>query len=102
MEGRFPPLAGSEWVSHKDARIPVRIVLNGLIGPIEVKGNLYRREMPPLGGELDDAEVAAVLSYVRTNWGNMAGAVDPQLVSKVRAESAGQGQWTAERLEGGK
>ncbi len=97
VEGRYPPLAGSEWVA-KDAGIPVRIVLNGLTGPIQVKGSAYRNDMPPQGAQLSDAEIAAVLTYVRSSFGNQAGPVDEALVKKIRAETAGQEPWTAEKL----
>jgi mono/diheme cytochrome c family protein len=76
----------------------VRIVLNGLVGPIEVKGKSFRNEMPPLGGQLSDGEIAAVLTHIRSAWGNKAGPVDAGLVARIRKETAGQGPWTAERL----
>ena len=97
VEGKYPPLAGSEWLA-KNPEIPVRIVLNGLIGPIQVKGKNIENEMPSLGGQLSDAEIAAVLTYVRSSWGNKADPVDAALVAKIRKETAGQGPWTAERL----
>lgn len=97
VEGRYPPLAGSEWIA-KDASIPVRIVLNGLTGPIQVKGSVFRNQMPAQGPQLSDAEIAAVLSYVRSSFGNKAGPVDEALVKKVRAVTAGHDSWTVERL----
>lgn len=100
LEGRYPPLAGSEWVA-KDASVPVRIVLNGLNGPIQVKGKSFDNQMPAIGEQLSDAEIAAVLTYVRSSWGNRVGAVDEALVKKLRALTAGQGAWTAERLLAG-
>ncbi len=97
VEGRYPPLAGSEWLA-RDASIPVRIVLNGLTGPIQVKGVAYANEMPPQGAQLSDAEIAAVLTYVRSSFGNKAGPVDEALVKKLRTETAGQAAWTAGKL----
>jgi mono/diheme cytochrome c family protein len=97
IEERYPPLAGSEWLA-KDASIPVRIVLNGLTGPIQVKGVSYVNEMPAQGPQLSDAEIAAVLTYVRSSFGNKSGPVDEALVKKLRAETAGQGSWTSEKL----
>lgn len=97
VEGKYPPLAGSDWLA-KSPEIPVRIVLNGLVGPIAVKGKSFQNEMPPLAGQLSDAEIAAVLTHERSSWGNKAGPVDPGLVTKIRKETAGQGPWTAERL----
>jgi len=41
--------------------------------------------MPPLGQRLDDAQVAAILSYVRGSWGNRIGPVSPEEVARIRA-----------------
>ncbi|MEN6534474.1 MAG: cytochrome c [Bryobacteraceae bacterium] len=98
LPGTYPPLAGSEWVAM-DPGIPVRIVLHGLRGPIEVRGGSYANEMPPLGAQLGDAEIAAVLSYVRSSFGNTAGAVDADTVKKIRAETGASPPWTAEKLK---
>lgn len=100
LEGRYPPLAGSEWLA-KDPGVPARILLNGLEGPIQVKGKSFDSQMPAIGDQLSDAEIAAVLTYVRSSWGNRAGPVDEALVKKLRAETAGQGPWTAVRLLAG-
>ena len=63
VEGVYPPLAGSEWVSGSEQRI-VRIVLHGLRGPIKVKGQPFELDMPALG-VLDDDQIATVLTYIR-------------------------------------
>ncbi len=97
VEGKFPPLAGSEWLT-RNPEVPVRIVLRGLVGPIQVAGRSFQREMPPLGGQLSDAEIAAVLTHERSSWGNKAGPVDAGLVTKIRKETAGHGPWTADTL----
>jgi mono/diheme cytochrome c family protein len=97
VQGKYPPLAGSEWLA-KDPGIAVRIVLNGLQGPIQVKGASYSNEMPALGGQLSDAEIAAVLTFERSSWGNNSGGVDPALVSEIRKATANLGPWTAEKL----
>jgi len=86
LEGQFPPLAGSEWVA-KEASAVVRILLDGLNGPIQVKGKSFNNTMPPIGEQLNDAEIAAVLTYVRSSWGNKAGPVDEALVKKLRGEA---------------
>jgi mono/diheme cytochrome c family protein len=85
LEGQFPPLAGSEWVA-KDAGAVVHILLHGLNGPIQVKGKSFNNSMPPVGEQLTDGEIAAVLTYVRSSWGNKAGPVEEALVKKLRAE----------------
>ena len=91
IPGAFPPLAGSEWVTGKpDAAI--RIVLHGMQGPITVKGQRYDAMMMPYGtGQaMTDAEVAAVLTYVRTNFGNTASAVTAAQVAAARAATKGR------------
>lgn len=97
VEGKYPPLAGSEWVLGPP-EIPARIVLNGLQGPVTVRGHAFDREMPPQGANLSDAEIAAVLTFVRSSWGNKADPVTPELVSKARGAGAGRGPWTAAAL----
>ncbi len=97
VEGKYPPLAGSEW-PVKDAAISARIVLNGLQGPIQVKGKAYINQMPALGPQLQDDEIAAVLTYVRSSWGNHAERITAEVVAAARKDTAGQGAWTAEKL----
>jgi mono/diheme cytochrome c family protein len=55
-----------------------------------VKGQQYSSAMPPYGTgqEMSDAEVAAVVSYIRTSWGNSAGPVTAEQVAAVRKETA--------------
>ncbi len=88
----FPPLAGSEWVLgndwHGDNHL-VRILLHGLQGPIQVKGNTYNGAMPAWN-QLKDEEIAAVLTYIRNEWGNKAPPITAERVSKIRAETASQ------------
>jgi len=99
VPGTFPPLAGSEWVAGNEERL-VRIVLHGLSGPIKVNGQEYNNVMAPLGAALKDDQIANVLSYVRSEWGNAAAEVLPETVAKVRADTTGRtGSWTAAELE---
>ncbi|GAA4462712.1 GDSL-type esterase/lipase family protein [Nibrella saemangeumensis] len=83
----FPPLTGTKWVQGNEERL-IKIVLKGLLGPIEVNGVTYPGQVPmtPYGGLLNDKEVAAVLTYVRNSFGNQAPAILPEQVKKVRAE----------------
>ena len=82
---RYPPLAGSEWVSGDEKKL-IGIVLNGLQGPVVVKGKTYNGLMPAHGGFLDDVAVASIVSYIRKNkrFGNTAGEVKPMEVAKLR------------------
>ena len=87
LPGVFPPLAGSEWVAAK-APAMIQIVLHGAQGPITVKGTIFNGQMPSFGAQLDDAELAAVATYVRAQWGNNADAVTPAMVAEQRAATA--------------
>lgn len=98
--GLNPPLAGSEWVLEPDPARIIRIVLGGLQGPIQVKGQTYgAAAMVPWKDVLTDEQIADVLTYVRTAWGNSAPPVEPEQVTKVREETAGRATpWTAAEL----
>lgn len=64
----FPPLAGNPDL-FLDRLFPVYVVLNGLEGPAIIKGEHYQGVMPPFD-HLSDAEIAAVVGYVRGAWNN--------------------------------
>jgi mono/diheme cytochrome c family protein len=96
--GAFPPLAGSPWVLG-DAALSAKIVLHGLHGPIEVDGRTYNLEMPPQGGVLPDDQIAAILTHVRSSWGNQAGKVTTEFVKATRDANADRkAPWTAAEL----
>lgn len=98
VAGAFPPLAESEWVTGDPSRL-VKIILHGVMGEMEVAGEVYAGMMPPWGGGLDDAEVAAVATYIRSQFGNEAGPVTADAVAKIRAEHAARKTpWTAQEL----
>jgi len=80
----FPPIAESEWVNGPAENL-IRIQLRGLMGEITVKGAKYNSVMPP-NAAMTDKEIADVLTYVRTNFGNKASAVTPAMVKKFRGE----------------
>ncbi|MFC0017966.1 PVC-type heme-binding CxxCH protein [Roseibacillus persicicus] len=84
----FPPLAGTKWVND-DKEALIKLTLNGLMGPIEVKGVKYPGQVPmtPFGGMLKDEEVAAVLTYVRNSFGNKSEPVTPAEVKEVREKT---------------
>jgi mono/diheme cytochrome c family protein len=97
LPGAFPPLAGSEWVIG-DAETPIRIVLLGLGGEIEVKGAKFNALMPPPPA-MTDEEIAEAVTHARTSFGNKASAVDAALVKQVRESLSGRTQtWTADEL----
>jgi len=86
--GQAPPLAASEWVS-KDVTSLARVPLAGLNGPIQVAGHDWNLAMAPMGAGLSDADLAAVLTYIRTAWGNQSSLVSEAEVKAARATISG-------------
>lgn len=82
-----PPLAGSEWVNGPPENL-IRIQLRGLQGPIKVKGVEYSfpAPMPPLAYQTD-SQIAGVLTFIRSSFGNNAPAITPADVAALRHES---------------
>lgn len=87
LPGVFPPLAGSEWVTGKETTLAA-LVLHGASGPLTVKGSSFNGAMPAFAAQLQDAELAAVLTYIRSHWGNAAAPVTANIVAAVRKETA--------------
>jgi nitrite reductase (NO-forming) len=83
LAGVFPPLAQSDYLAKGNAEL-IKIVLNGLTGPVTVNGQDYNSVMPPMS-QLTDDEVANILTYTLNSWGNPGGRVTKEEVAKVRA-----------------
>jgi len=88
VPGQFPPLAGSEWVNAEGPNRIIRAVLTGLGGPITVGGVQFNNSMPPWKDTLSDEQIANVLTFVRSEWGNKGSPVTPEQVKKVRDQVA--------------
>ena len=87
----YPPLAGSEWVNGDTDRL-IKLTLHGVWGQIRVRGKIFKPDqgVPPMtavGNMFSDAEVAAVLTYVRNSWGNDGDEVYPDHVKRLRKET---------------
>ncbi len=92
-----PPLLESDWLLGAPDR-PIRIVLHGLTGPINVNGTTWQLEMPGLAA-LTDEDIAGVLTYARREWEHDASPVSPTDVAKIRASAADRTKaWTVEEL----
>lgn len=99
MEGLAPALVNSEWVLGKPEVLP-RILLHGLAGPIQVAGQSWNLEMPPLGAALSDEQIAGVLTYIRREWEHNGSPITPAAVSKIRKENETRTKaWTGEELK---
>lgn len=98
VPGYAPPLVGSTWLNG-DARAAVLIVLHGYDATAEAGAAYVSARMLGHARQLDDAEIAAVLTWARGQWGNRAGAVDPALVARLRLAHADRTTpWTPAEL----
>ena len=96
---RYPPLVDTRWVVG-DKRRPILVTLHGLRGPIEVRDRTYNEIMPGFGTRLSNAEIAELLTYIRTSWGNDATEIDADDVADIRREHRlDRSPWTAEQLD---
>ena len=86
-DGTAPPLVGSEWVLASGPNRIAHAVLNGLTGPITVKGKEWNLTMVPWKDTYDDEHLAAALTYVRNTWGNKAPAVKASEVAAARKDA---------------
>ena len=84
LAGVFPPLAKSDYIA-KDVKRMISTVLHGLSGKVTVNGKEYNSVMPPMN-QLNDDEVANILTYVLNSWSNPGGRITADEVKKVRAQ----------------
>lgn len=84
--GAVPPLAASEWVTGPSMRTAM-IILNGLEGPITVSGKSYNGNMPSQGSGLGAKELAGIMNYVRSSFGNDAAFVTKEMAQTAIDES---------------
>jgi mono/diheme cytochrome c family protein len=85
-----PPLIGSQF-ALAPPQVPIRILLQGKEGSVGL--------MPPLGATLTDEQIAGALTFIRRQWGNAAGPVDPGTVKEIRAATTGRTRpWTNDEL----
>jgi mono/diheme cytochrome c family protein/glucose/arabinose dehydrogenase len=97
-----PPLAGSEWVTGDELRLSL-VVLHGMEGAIEVNGKKYDKPnilpVMPSHSTMDDGDIAAILTYIRNEWGNSGTALTGRNVGSNRALSQGRvNPWTPKEL----
>ncbi len=85
IPGLNPPLSETKWVNGEPEQL-IHIVLNGLNGPIEVKGEMYQGVMAS-HAHLSDEEIAAVLTYVRSSFGNQSDPISIEEVAIARANN---------------
>ncbi|MFZ6746747.1 copper-containing nitrite reductase [Undibacterium sp. JH2W] len=83
LPGVFPPLAQSDYL-NADPQRSIGVLLRGLSGKVSVNGKDFESVMPAMN-QLNDDEVANILTYVLNSWGNKGGRI---LASEVKAERA--------------
>jgi len=83
LAGVFPPLANSDYLMA-DTRRAIEVVLNGLTGPVTVNGSDFNSVMPPMS-QLNDDEIANILTFALNSWGNEDGVISSDDVAAVRA-----------------
>lgn len=86
LPGVFPPLAKSDFL-NSDPHRAVGIALHGLTGKVTVNGSEYNSVMPPMN-QLNDDEIANILTYVLNSWDNKGGSVSAATVKAERAKAA--------------
>ncbi len=86
MPPHFPPLAGNQSIQMSSAVNPIRMVLNGGYPP-GTAANPRPYGMPPFAQSLTDDEVAAVVTYIRSSWGNRGDAISARQANELRAAS---------------
>lgn len=95
----YPPLAGSEYVNGGSRRLGM-ILLKGLQGPVTVEGHPFNGAMPAWEKTLTDKKISAILTYVRSNFGNTAGPITPDQMADARKEFAGHpDSWHEDELK---
>ena len=97
VEGTFPPLKGSHWLNG-NPDVPISIVIAGLQGEITVGGKPFNGVMQAWS-MLSDDDIASVLTYTRSQWGNAAAAVTPAQVKAVRDKIGTHSAWSADELK---
>lgn len=100
----YPPLVGTEWVVGSEERL-VAILVHGLKGPVTVNGNVYSAAAMPAFGQVagsgynwSDERIAAVLTYIRQEWGNAAGPISTEQVREFRTRIGNRAEWTEPEL----
>ena len=90
LGGVFPALANSDYLMADTDRA-IAVVLNGLSGEVVVNGEAFNSVMPPMS-QLNDDEIANILTFALNSWGNDGDTVSAEDVAQIRA--------TTERPEG--
>lgn len=101
IEGQAPSLVGSTWVRDSDDWL-VRIVLDGLTGPVEIDGKEWNLTMPGHGDDMEhfgNDALSGLLTFLRRSWGHAEDPISPEAVARIRSETEGRTlPWTVAEL----
>lgn len=97
--GSYPPMVGSEYVLGSKEMLAA-ILLDGVQGPLTVKGGQYGTNVMPAWANLSDEKLADIMTYIRKSWGNGADEVKPADVTAVRTKDASRSSpWVSSDLD---
>lgn len=85
LPGVFPPLTKSDYL-NADHQRAIKVVLQGLSGKVTVNGSEFNSVMPPMN-QLNDDEVANILTYILNSWDNKGGQIKSDDVKAIRAKT---------------
>lgn len=99
ISGAFPPVVNTRWVDAEPS-VPVRILMNGLSGDIDVQGRTYNGVMPSFRARLSAAEIAAILNYLRSQSNEELPEITQEEVISVGNTYSDRNQsWSASELQ---
>ena len=78
----FPPITESDFITGDHEKL-IKLVLEGMSGPVEIKGEQYNGIMPPQNN-LDDQQISDLLTYLRNSFGNQANPISAEEVARIR------------------
>ncbi|MFY9153973.1 MAG: cytochrome c [Prolixibacteraceae bacterium] len=78
-----PPLGPGSWVG-KEPQVLVNLMMKGLSGKVEVNGEIYNNFMPS-HANLTNEEVADVLTYIRSSFGNQFDPITADMVKDIKS-----------------
>jgi len=79
----FPPIIKSDIIAGDHEKL-ITLVLDGMEGEVEINGEKYNSVMPPQRDELDDQQIADLLTFIRNTFGNTGDTISAGEVAAVR------------------
>lgn len=99
IPGAFPPLVNTKWITG-DKSVPIRTILHGLEGELEVKNQAYDGSMPSFRARLSNAEIAAIINYLRSESEGDQSLITQEDVAQLRDQYSDRtNMWNSSELE---